>query len=79
MRFGIREILYLVVLAAVAGGTWFYGITPVQANVAEYREQTAAKGGHARRAGPGQGPLPRLRRGDQAPRSGDEHLRREAA
>ena len=43
MRFGIREIIYLLVLAAVAGGSWFYGIAPVQANIAEYRNQTSAR------------------------------------
>ncbi len=43
MPFGIRELVYLLVLVAVAGGSWFYGIVPVQANIAEYREQTAAR------------------------------------
>ena len=43
MPFGLREIIYLLVLVAVAGGSWFYGIVPVQANIAEYREQTDAR------------------------------------
>lgn len=42
MRFGIREILYLVVLFAVAGGSWHFGIAPVRANTAEFQAQTAA-------------------------------------
>lgn len=43
MRFGIRELVYLVVLFGVSAGTWFYGISPVQANIAEYKSQTAAR------------------------------------
>ncbi|BAM04852.1 type IV pilus inner membrane component PilO [Phycisphaera mikurensis] len=45
MRFSIREALYLVVLLAVAGGTWHFGITPVRANIAAYREDTAIREG----------------------------------
>lgn len=43
MRFGIREIVYLAVLLVVAGGSWMYGISPVQANIADYQNQTAAR------------------------------------
>ena len=43
MRFGLREILYLLVLAAVTGGAWHFGIAPVRANTAEFRARADAR------------------------------------
>ena len=43
MRFGIRELVYLVVLLALVAGTWQWGLQPVRAEAAALRADTANK------------------------------------
>ena len=43
MRFGIRELLYLMLLIGVAAGAYFTVLQPLDTEIAEYDADTAAK------------------------------------
>ncbi|MEM8781816.1 MAG: type 4a pilus biogenesis protein PilO [Planctomycetota bacterium] len=43
MRFGIRELLYLLVLVGVMVGAYFVVLKPMDATIAAYKEDTANK------------------------------------